>query len=92
MGADGFEDAYKIIDREGMKNFLASVKSPTGCFSMQVGGEEDTRAVYCACIIAAYLDFDFKSDLFTDTVNYLTSCQSWDGGFGPNPGKSRVLR
>ena len=54
---------------------------------MHVGGEEDTRAVYCACIIAAYLDFDFKSDLFTDTVNYLTSCQSWDGGFGPNPGK-----
>ena len=38
-----------------MKQFLHSVKSETGCFSMHVGGEEDTRAVYCACVIGAYL-------------------------------------
>ena len=26
------------------------------------------------------------SDLFSNSVNYLLSCQSWDGGFGPSPG------
>jgi len=86
MGTDGYEEAYRVVDRDGMKRFLLSVKLDTGCFAMHVGGEGDTRAVYCACIIGAYLKFDFASDLYVDTVDYLTSCQSWDGGFGPNPG------
>merc|ERR1711953_269883 len=86
MGADGFSDAYSIINKEAMKSFLMRVKSNTGCFQMHVNGEEDTRAAYCACSIAAMLKFDIKSELFNNTINYLVSCQNWDGGFGPNPG------
>ena len=39
MGADGFSDAYSIINKEAMKSFLMRVKSDTGCFQMHVNGK-----------------------------------------------------
>ena len=32
MGTDGYEEAYRVVDRDGMKRFLLSVKLDTGCF------------------------------------------------------------
>lgn len=52
---------------------------------MHVNGETDTRAIYCAASVATMLQL--KTDkLFERTPEYLARCQSWDGGFGPNPG------
>ena len=82
MGADGFSEAYSIVNKEAMKSFLLRVKSDTGFFQMHINGEEDTRAAYCACSIAAMLKLDIESDLFNNTINYLISCQNWDGCFG----------
>ena len=52
---------------------------------MHVNGETDTRAIYCAASVATMLQFKID-ELFERTPEYLARCQSWDGGFGPNPG------
>ena len=100
VGTGGFVEAYKIINRPGritfinyiidytlplaMLSWLRKVKSESGCFSMHINGEEDTRAAYCACCVAAMLKIDLDSELFQGTVQYLINCQNWDGGFGPS--------
>ena len=53
---------------------------------MHVNGETDTRAIYCAASVATMLQLEDKDKLFDKTEKYLADCQSWDGGFGPNPG------
>ncbi|KAM4600617.1 protein farnesyltransferase subunit beta isoform 2-T2 [Polymixia lowei] len=39
----GTEEAYNVIDREKLLDFLWSVKQPDGSFVMHVGGEVDVR-------------------------------------------------
>ncbi|KAG9336505.1 hypothetical protein JZ751_002852 [Albula glossodonta] len=41
----GTQEAYNIIDREKLLDFLFSVKQPDGSFVMHVGGEVDIRCV-----------------------------------------------
>ncbi|CBY34104.1 unnamed protein product [Oikopleura dioica] len=85
LGANGFSRAYEIVNVENMKTFLNNVKNEDGSFAMHVNGETDTRAIYCAASVATMLQL--KTDkLFERTPEYLARCQSWDGGFGPNPG------
>ena len=83
IGCNNFTRAYQVVNRDKMEEFLQSVKHEDGSFSMHINGEQDTRAVYCAASIATMLKLDL-SNLFSNSIQYLISCQSWDGGFGPS--------
>ncbi|CAG5106431.1 Oidioi.mRNA.OKI2018_I69.chr1.g2840.t1.cds [Oikopleura dioica] len=86
LGSGGFERAYQIVNVKKLEEFLYSVKNTDGSFAMHVNGETDTRAIYCAASVATMLQLEDKDKLFDKTDEYLAKCQSWDGGFGPNPG------
>uniref|UniRef100_A0A3B5AIF4 Protein farnesyltransferase subunit beta n=1 Tax=Stegastes partitus TaxID=144197 RepID=A0A3B5AIF4_9TELE len=66
----GTEEAYNVIDREKLLDFLWSVKQPDGSFVMHVGGEVDVRSAYCAASVASLTNI-LTSKLFEDTTNWI---------------------
>lgn len=81
----GTEEAYSVINRETLYDFLLSVKQPDGSFVMHVGGEVDVRSAYCAASVASLTNI-MTSTLFAGTHNWILSCQNWEGGLGGVPG------
>ncbi|OQV23888.1 Protein farnesyltransferase subunit beta [Hypsibius exemplaris] len=81
----GTEEALSVIDRVGLKSFLFQMRQPSGAFTMCEDGEEDTRAVYCAVAVATLLDIPL-SPLFDLAPDWLSDCQTYEGGFGAIPG------
>ncbi|KAM9798233.1 protein farnesyltransferase subunit beta [Neosynchiropus ocellatus] len=81
----GTEEAYNVIDREKLLDFLWSVKQPDGSFVMHVGGEVDVRSAYCAASVASLTNI-ITPTLFEDTTNWILSCQNWEGGLSGVPG------
>nr|CAD7428735.1 unnamed protein product [Timema monikensis] len=81
----GTEEAYNIIDREKLKQFLWSVRSPTGAFHMHEGGEIDLRGVYCAVSVARLTNI-YSNALFENSAHWIASCQTYEGGFSSVPG------
>ncbi|KAI3364152.1 hypothetical protein L3Q82_010968 [Scortum barcoo] len=81
----GTEEAYNIIDREKLLDFLWSVKQPDGSFVMHIGGEVDVRSAYCAASVASLTNI-ITPKLFEDTTNWILSCQNWEGGLSGVPG------
>lgn len=81
----GTEEAYNVIDREKLLDFLMSVKQPDGSFVMHVGGEVDVRSAYCAASVASLTNI-ITPKLFEDTTNWILSCQNWEGGLSGVPG------
>uniref|UniRef100_A0A673CLR2 Protein farnesyltransferase subunit beta n=1 Tax=Sphaeramia orbicularis TaxID=375764 RepID=A0A673CLR2_9TELE len=81
----GTEEAYNVIDREKLLDFLWSVKQPDGSFVMHVGGEVDVRSAYCAASVASLTNI-LTPKLFEDTTNWILSCQNWEGGLSGVPG------
>ncbi|KAK2864353.1 hypothetical protein Q7C36_003507 [Tachysurus vachellii] len=81
----GTEEAYSVINREKLLDFLFSVKQPDGSFVMHVGGEVDVRSAYCAASVASLTNI-VTTKLFEGTHNWILSCQNWEGGLGGIPG------
>lgn len=81
----GTEEAYKVIDRKRLYEFLKSVKQPDGSFCMHAGGEVDIRGAYCALSVASMTDILTK-DLTDNTAEWIVSCQTYEGGFAGCPG------
>ncbi|TSR99406.1 Protein farnesyltransferase subunit beta [Bagarius yarrelli] len=81
----GTEEAYSVINREKLLDFLFSVKQPNGSFVMHVGGEVDVRSAYCAASVASLTNI-MTPKLFEGTQNWIISCQTWEGGLGGIPG------
>ncbi|XP_066532931.1 protein farnesyltransferase subunit beta [Hoplias malabaricus] len=81
----GTEEAYNVINREKLLDFLYSVKQPDGSFVMHVGGEVDVRSAYCAASVASLTNI-ITPTLFEGTHNWIISCQNWEGGLGGVPG------
>ncbi|XP_026854190.2 protein farnesyltransferase subunit beta [Electrophorus electricus] len=81
----GTDEAYGVIDREKLLDFLYSVKQPDGSFVMHVGGEVDVRSAYCAASVASLTNI-ITPTLFEGTHNWILSCQNWEGGLGGVPG------
>ncbi|CAL8316405.1 unnamed protein product [Boreogadus saida] len=81
----GTEEAYGIIDRERLLDFLRSVKQTDGSFVMHVGGEVDVRSAYCAASVASLTNI-LTPTLFEDTPGWILRCQNWEGGLGGVPG------
>lgn len=81
----GTEEAYNVINRERLLDFLLSVKQPDGSFVMHVGGEVDVRSAYCAASVASLTNI-VTPKLFEDTPSWILRCQNWEGGLGGVPG------
>lgn len=73
--------------RKTLIQFLYSVRESNGAFRMHVGGEVDVRGAYCAISAAKLINLS-KSEqdkLFKDTVQWIVSCQTYEGGLGGAP-------
>lgn len=79
------EEAFKTIDKEGIKCFLWSVREPNGAFRMHVDGEIDVRGAYCAITAARLCGIQPDDELFEGTADWIASCQTYEGGFGGTP-------
>ncbi|GCC38136.1 hypothetical protein chiPu_0016647 [Chiloscyllium punctatum] len=81
----GTEEAYNVINREKLLEFLYSVKQPNGSFTMHVSGEVDVRSAYCAASVASLTNI-ITPTLFEGTPEWVLRCQNWEGGIGGVPG------
>ncbi|XP_063803268.1 protein farnesyltransferase subunit beta isoform X1 [Pseudophryne corroboree] len=81
----GTEEAYNVINREKLQEFLCSLKQPDGSFNMHIGGEVDVRSAYCAASVASLTNI-MTPKLFDGTAEWIARCQIWEGGIGGVPG------
>lgn len=83
----GTERALQAIGRQQLREFLQSVRQPDGSFVLHVGGESDIRGVYCAVSVAKLAGLSAKDlgMLFDGTVQWIASCQTYEGGIGGAP-------
>lgn len=82
----GTEEAYKSLDKEGLKRFFLSLrnKDAKGSYLMHQNGEADLRAIYIVVLISATLGI-LDSEITDGVVEYIQSCQTYEGGLGPSP-------
>ncbi|KAF9145008.1 hypothetical protein BGX30_010667 [Mortierella sp. GBA39] len=81
----GTKEAYDVINRETLKDFLMSVKQKDGSFTMTVGGEVDVRGSYCA-LSAATITNIVTPELTANAAEFIARCQTYEGGIGGFPG------
>ncbi|KAJ8925682.1 hypothetical protein NQ315_009529 [Exocentrus adspersus] len=81
----GTEEAYNVIDRKKLQDFLFRVRQWDGSFAMHVGGEVDIRGAYCALSVASLTGI-LIPELYKGTAEWIVSCQSYEGGFSGCPG------
>ena len=82
----GTDEALASISRSEMYAFFMSVKDPaTGAFCMHHDGEIDTRSVYTVLSVSRLLHI-LTPELTQGCAPYLVACQSYEGGFGGEPG------
>lgn len=81
----GTEEAYSLIDREGLYRFLKSMKRENGSFTMHDGGEADVRASFIALVCATLTNM-LTDDLRSNIGSFIKECQTYEGGFGAVPG------
>ncbi|XP_076759305.1 farnesyl transferase beta subunit [Xylocopa sonorina] len=81
----GTPQAYQVIDRKGLKQFLASLHGEDGSFRLHKDGETDIRGIYCALSVAKLTNV-YTPELFKECESWIARCQTWEGGFGGSPG------
>ncbi|KAI7822802.1 protein farnesyltransferase subunit beta [Kickxella alabastrina] len=81
----GSDEAYQIIDRDAMYQWLMTMKRPDGSFFMHTDGEVDVRGIYCAMVIASLLNI-MTPELTKGSAEFIARCQTCEGGIGPFPG------
>lgn len=77
-------DALETIDKEKLYNFLKLMKCKDGSFRMHFDGEKDVRGAYCAMSVASICNI-LDDQLIGNTPEWIRSCQTYEGGFGPIP-------
>ncbi|CAI7564678.1 unnamed protein product [Penicillium manginii] len=94
----GGADAFALVDRQTMWQWLGRLKQADGGFRVCEGGEEDVRGAYCASVIISLLNLPLGLpptsearlagfDNLTDGLGeYLSRCQSFEGGISGSPG------
>ncbi|QPG75277.1 hypothetical protein FOA43_002628 [Brettanomyces nanus] len=81
----GDEKWYAKLNRTKIYTFLVSLKLENGSFRMVQGGESDCRATYCALCVASILGI-LDEKLIKGTAEWFARCQTYEGGFGGEPG------
>ncbi|KAI9497746.1 terpenoid cyclases/protein prenyltransferase alpha-alpha toroid [Zychaea mexicana] len=82
----GTKEAYDVIDRESLYEFLMRMKQPDGSFTMHTGGEIDIRGSYCALSVATLTNL-LTPELTKNCSDFICRAQTYEGGIGPYPGK-----
>lgn len=77
---------YELLDeiKPHIYEWFLSLKSPSGSYSMHYGGESDARSTYCVLSVAALLNM-LTDEILEGTVEFLLSCQTYEGGFAGIP-------
>jgi len=81
----GGEKALGSIDRVKLLGFLLRMKQPSGGFAMHEGGEIDVRGCYTAISVAHIVNI-ITPELVENVPEYMSSCQTYEGGIGAEPG------
>lgn len=75
-----------LIDSTPILKSMRSLQQPDGSFMpIHIGAETDLRFVYCAAAICSILESWDGMDR-EKAKEYISNCQSYDGGFGLVPG------
>uniref|UniRef100_A0A915LP28 Protein farnesyltransferase subunit beta n=1 Tax=Meloidogyne javanica TaxID=6303 RepID=A0A915LP28_MELJA len=82
----GTDEALNSIERDKLKEFISSMKQSNGSFCVHEDGEIDVRAVYCAFTVSYLCNLSNLEELFEGSSAWLTRCQTYEGGFGGEPG------
>ena len=94
----GGEEAYSLVDRKSMWQWLGRLKQPDGGFRISEGGEEDVRGAYCALVAVSLLNLPLSlppdsparsagfETFFDGLGEYISRCQTYEGGIGASPG------
>ncbi|KAK9455594.1 terpenoid cyclases/protein prenyltransferase alpha-alpha toroid [Dipodascopsis uninucleata] len=80
----GNKVAFAKLNRVEIYKWMLTLKQPDGGFKMTEGGEEDIRAVYCAMASASLLGI-LTPQLVEGTANWISRCQTYEGGLGGFP-------
>ncbi|KAG8197590.1 hypothetical protein JTE90_021320 [Oedothorax gibbosus] len=78
------EEAYNVINREKLLEFLLRLRKIDGSFKLHEGSETDIRGVYCALSVAM-LTSVWCDELIKNTAHWVSRCQTYEGGFGGVP-------
>ncbi|GJE90616.1 terpenoid cyclase/Protein prenyltransferase [Phanerochaete sordida] len=81
VGYPGENGGWDQIDRKKMYNFFMSLKQPDGSFLVSHHGEVDVRGIYCLLVVATMLNI-LTPELCAGTPEFISSCQTYEGGFG----------
>ncbi|CAI7659899.1 unnamed protein product [Penicillium crustosum] len=94
----GGEEAFGLVDRHAMWQWIGRLKQPDGGFCVCEGGEEDVRGAYCAMTLISLLDLPLTlapgsqareaglESLTSGLPEYLSRCQTFEGGISGSPG------
>ncbi|KAJ5959202.1 uncharacterized protein N7479_006352 [Penicillium vulpinum] len=94
----GGEEAFGLVDRNAMWQWIGRLKQTDGGFRVCEGGEEDVRGAYCAMTIISLLDLPLTlapgsqareaglESLTSGLPEYLSRCQTFEGGISGSPG------
>uniref|UniRef100_A0A7S3DE47 Prenyltransferase alpha-alpha toroid domain-containing protein n=1 Tax=Palpitomonas bilix TaxID=652834 RepID=A0A7S3DE47_9EUKA len=85
IAAVNTDEGYSLVDRKLLHSFLMKMKQPDGSFLMHKGGETDVRGAFCA-LSTAVLCGICSDDLRKGVGDYIRTCQTYEGGFGGEPG------
>lgn len=79
------DEAFEVINRKKLYDFLISLRLSNGSFRMHKYGESDVRAIYCAAVVARLTNI-YTDALFDKSARWVIRCQTYEGGFGGVPG------
>ncbi|KAJ1626973.1 farnesyltransferase subunit beta-like protein [Pavlovales sp. CCMP2436] len=81
----GTEEAYHSIDRQALHAFLRGRKGESGHYTMHEDGEVDVRGAYTAMAVATLTGI-LSEELTSGTADWISQCQTYEGGLGGEPG------
>lgn len=81
----GSDKSLSSINRHNLYQFFLRMKDASGGFRMHDAGEVDVRACYTAISVASVLNI-LDHELVQNVGNYISSCQTYEGGIAGEPG------
>ena len=80
------ENLQKNIEKScSFINCSSSHSCYPGTFQNHINGESDLRSTYCALTVCYILNLLSEPLLTSGVTSYIQSCQTFEGGFGPEP-------
>lgn len=81
----GTQEAFAVPHRGRMYRWMMSLKASGGGVHIHQGGEIDIRSIYLMVAVAKILNI-LTPELASGLSEYALACQTFEGGFGGEPG------